>query len=277
MRVIPVIDLKGGLAVHAVRGERSRYVAVQSVLTPSAEPLAVANAFKTSLGLSECYVADLDAIGRQGDHADTIRALARAGAQVWLDAGISTDVDAIRAVSLGVARVIVGTETLASVRDLASIVAAITGGQPRRSGTSEEARALVAHAAPSALSLDLREGALLGGSPAVRTLDPVALASAAWDLGVRAFIVLELGRVGTGGGVEIGTARRLREALPAAEIVVGGGIRNGEDLRSLAGLGFDACLVATALHTGAITDQTLSALRRDGGEASGPPRRRSIP
>jgi HisA/HisF family protein len=259
MRVIPVIDLKGGLAVHAVRGERSRYVAVQSVLTTSADPLAVVNAFKTSLGLSECYVADLDAIGRQGDHADTIRALARAGAQVWLDAGISTDVDAIRAVALGVARVIVGTETLASVRDLASIVAAITGGPPRL----PEARGLTApsDAAPPVLSLDLRDGALLGGSPAVRTLDPVALASAAWDLGVRAFIVLELTRVGTGGGVEIGTARRLREALPAAEIVVGGGIRNGEDLRSLAGLGFDACLVATALHTGAITGQTLSTLR----------------
>ena len=65
MRVVGVIDLKDGMAVHAVRGERERYRAVSSVITPDGgDPLALARAFRSQLGLEELYVADLDAITR---------------------------------------------------------------------------------------------------------------------------------------------------------------------------------------------------------------------
>ncbi|MCS7095879.1 MAG: HisA/HisF-related TIM barrel protein, partial [Nitrososphaerota archaeon] len=61
MKIIPVIDVLGGLAVHAVKGERRRYRPVKSVLCSSADPLEVAEAFK-ELGFREVYLADLDAI-----------------------------------------------------------------------------------------------------------------------------------------------------------------------------------------------------------------------
>ena len=68
MRVVPVIDLKGGMAVHAVRGERERYRPVRSVITDDAgDPVALARAFASELGLDELYVADLDAIGGEGE------------------------------------------------------------------------------------------------------------------------------------------------------------------------------------------------------------------
>ena len=69
MRVVPVLDLKGGVAVHAIRGERHAYAPVQSVLSPSSEPVALARAFQERLGCDACYVADLDAIAGTGDHA----------------------------------------------------------------------------------------------------------------------------------------------------------------------------------------------------------------
>jgi len=247
IRVIPVLDLKGGVAVHAVRGERSRYEPVRSVLSPSADPLAVAQAFRSRLGLAECYVADLDAIARRGDHAAVVRALAESGLAVWVDGGVSTAAEARRVVALGAARIIVGTETLGHLDHLEPIVGVLA-----ESASGDVGRAV--------LSLDLRAGRLLGGSPAVEALDPVELASTAWRLGVRAFIVLDLSRVGTGGGVETGTAARLRQALPGAEIVIGGGVRDAGDLRALADHGFDAALVATALHGGVITAATLAAL-----------------
>jgi phosphoribosylformimino-5-aminoimidazole carboxamide ribotide isomerase len=50
-----------------------------------------------------------------------------------------------------------------------------------------------------------------------------------------------------------GAPPRLRQALPGAEIVVGGGVHGPGDLQALAGQGFDGALVATALHAGAIT------------------------
>ena len=61
LKVIPVIDILNGVAVHAIRGERSNYKPLQSSLFKSADPVDVAGVFKT-LGFRELYVADLDAI-----------------------------------------------------------------------------------------------------------------------------------------------------------------------------------------------------------------------
>jgi phosphoribosylformimino-5-aminoimidazole carboxamide ribotide isomerase len=96
VRVVGVIDLMGGTAVHAVRGERERY-------RPLGDPLALARRYK----VEELYVADLDAIAGGPVQTAVIAALAR-GARVMVDAGVRGP--ELR--HLGV-RVIVGTETLA--------------------------------------------------------------------------------------------------------------------------------------------------------------------
>lgn len=239
IRMIPVLDLRGGVAVHALRGHRETYAPVRSVLAPSADPLVLARAFLTRLGCGECYVADLDAIAGRGDQGPTIRAIAQLGLVVWLDAGVSTPSDAQRAVDHGAAHVIVGTETLRAADDLPALVAAV-------------GRVTASPAPRCVLSLDLRNRRLLGRSPAVERLDPLTLALLGWEAGIRAFIVLDLARVGSGEGVQTRVALRLRQRLPSAEIVVGGGVRDRADLRTLDGLGFDGALVATALYTGAI-------------------------
>ena len=78
------------------------------------------------------------------------------------------------------------------------------------------------------------------------------LAAAAWTAGIRTFIVLDLARVGARAGPETEPARRLRARLPDAEIVLGGGVRDRDDLRALAAAGYHAALVGTALHTGVL-------------------------
>jgi phosphoribosylformimino-5-aminoimidazole carboxamide ribotide isomerase len=234
MRIVPVLDLKAGRAVHAVRGQRHEYAPVRSVLTPSAAPLELARAFAERLGARDCYVADLDAIARTGDHGPVIRGIADLGLEVWLDAGTGTAADAERARSLGAARVIVGTETLEDPGELAAIVRAL--------GRS-----------PVVLSLDLRDGRVLGGSPEVARLGPAELAKIAWDAGIATYIVLDLARVGSGEGPQLGAAGQLRRALPAAEVLIGGGVRHDADLALLVSAGFAGALVATALHQGAIT------------------------
>ncbi len=95
---MPVIDIRGGVAVHARRGRREEYAPLQ----PTADPVAVATALCQRCGSSTLYVADLDAIERGEPNLATLGALA-AIADVWLDAGAT-------AVS-GVRRVI-GTESL---------------------------------------------------------------------------------------------------------------------------------------------------------------------
>ena len=78
MRLIPVIDLLDGQAVHAVIGKREHYRPVKSVLCDTPDPFEVATAFRDRLGLNEIYIADLDAIqgARQVNHREMIAALA---------------------------------------------------------------------------------------------------------------------------------------------------------------------------------------------------------
>jgi phosphoribosylformimino-5-aminoimidazole carboxamide ribotide isomerase len=238
MRVVPVLDLKGGVAVHAVRGERDAYAPVKSVLSASADPVELARGFRERLGSDACYVADLDAIAGTGDHGAVVQAIAALGLSVWLDAGVATADDARRVVSSGAARVIIGTETLREVRELAAIAGA--------------ARAARGTGADCILSLDHRADRLLGGSPAVAGAEATELAAAAWTAGIRAFIVLDLARVGARTGPETEPARQLRARLPDAEIVLGGGVRGKDDLRALARAGYQAALVGTVLHTGVL-------------------------
>jgi phosphoribosylformimino-5-aminoimidazole carboxamide ribotide isomerase len=53
MRVIPVIDLKSGAAVHAVRGERERYRPLRSEIVAGSDPIRAARALRRALGLDE--------------------------------------------------------------------------------------------------------------------------------------------------------------------------------------------------------------------------------
>src|SRR4051812_6344144 len=72
VRVVPVIDLKDGTAVHAVRGERERY-------RPVGDPLSLARRFRDGLGLDELYVAGLAAVAGAGGGDAAGRAPGREG------------------------------------------------------------------------------------------------------------------------------------------------------------------------------------------------------
>jgi phosphoribosylformimino-5-aminoimidazole carboxamide ribotide isomerase len=241
MRVIPVIDLKSGAAVHAVRGQRERYRPLRSGLVAGSDPLRVARAFRAERGLDELYVADLDAIAGGPPHRDALAALARE-ARVMVDAGV-TDVAAVRPLlELGAARVVIGTETLADSAALGRLRAELPD-------------------APLVLSLDLRAGRVLSPDPELARLAPPDALSRLARFGVREVIALDLARVGSGEGPDVALVRGLRARFPELELLAGGGVRDAADLCALAGAGADGALVATALHGGAIGRDELRRLR----------------
>ncbi len=88
MRVIPVLDLKGGVAVRARAGERDAY----APLAPS-RPEAVVGGFLALHPFQTIYLADLDAIERRGDNRATIEALCAAFPKLSfrVDAGATTN------------------------------------------------------------------------------------------------------------------------------------------------------------------------------------------
>jgi phosphoribosylformimino-5-aminoimidazole carboxamide ribotide isomerase len=241
MKVVPVLDIAGGKAVHARGGDRARYRPVESVLAPSADPLRLAAAFREALGLSDLYLADLDAIQGGEPRWDLYGALLREGFSLMVDAGVR---DWSRAVGLrdaGVPSVVAGLETLRGPEHIAE---------------------LVEHVGASfvVLGLDLRGGAPLGDPRVWGPPDVASIAAFAWTRNVQRFLVLDLACVGSEAGPPVQAARAVLASCPGAEVFVGGGIRDGQDLATLAGAGVQGALVATALHRGTIDRAALQAL-----------------
>jgi len=251
MRLIPVLDLRDGLVVHAVKGERERYQPVESVLADTAEPLAVARAFREKLGLQELYIADLDAIQGRGHHQALIASLAQQGKMAPLvDAGV-TDVErALELLAIGAGKVIIGTETLVSWEALVTICAAVPAQR-------------------LAFSLDMRAGQVLSRSPQLAALHPLEVLERLQQMGWQEVILLDLARVGTGVGVDRALIAEARRRYPELALLVGGGVRQASELWGLKELGVAGVLVATALHQGTITANDLRGFRLGAGrEAS---------
>jgi phosphoribosylformimino-5-aminoimidazole carboxamide ribotide isomerase len=238
MRVIPALDLMGGHVVRGVGGRRHEYRPVVSRLTPSCRPVDVAEAFRSHFGLSELYLADLDAIGGAPPDLGTYAALRQVGFRLWVDAGLRDPAMAIRLADAGIEGLVVGLET-------------VVGPEALGAACRDFGERVV-------FSLDLKGGVPLGDRAAWDHSNPWAIAVRAVAVGVRRLIVLDLERVGGGGGT--GTedlCRRLTAAYPAVEVVAGGGVRGVEDLRRLKEWGVAAALLTSALHDGRLGAQEL--------------------
>jgi phosphoribosylformimino-5-aminoimidazole carboxamide ribotide isomerase len=247
VRVIGVIDLRSGGAVHARAGARDRYAAVQNAAGRTIDPgnaQTLAEIYIDVLGVAEIYVADLDAILDQRPQDAVTGRLASLPAPLWLDAGVRTVDDARQAIELGASRVIVGLETLPSFDVLSEICATV--GRDR-----------------VAFSLDLRYGQPIfaHGTHVGRARSPEEIASVAVASGARTVIVIDLARVGTGRGLDVDLLSRIHAAAPESTLVAGGGISGWDDLVHVSKAGCSAALVATALHDGRITAAEISKAR----------------
>ncbi len=224
-----------GLVVRGVAGRRQEYRPIVSALLSSAEPLAVARAFRTHFGLNGLYVADLDAIAGQAPAGSLYRGLLDDGFRLWVDAGLGSGgahLDVLAAV--GVNYLIAGLESLSGPEELSALVGRFSS------------RRLV-------FSLDLKNGTPLAGD-GWDTQDAWAIAERAVRLGVERVLVLDLARVGINNGLSTWElCERLRAAFPRLEITTGGGIRGPEDLRRARVTGVDCVLVASALHDRKLT------------------------
>jgi phosphoribosylformimino-5-aminoimidazole carboxamide ribotide isomerase len=251
MEIIPVLDLAHGVAVHARAGERARYGPVRSVLSPDCvgDPLALIRAFRDRLGTERCYLADLDAIEGGAVQGGVLRRLAELegalGGLLLVDAGTRSPEAALELLSLGANEVVVGLETLRAFADLASVVEAV--GRHR-----------------VVFSLDLRVGRPIvysdGGRADGFAGDALRLATQAVETGVTGLVVLDLARVGTGQGVDLGLLGALRRHLPGIRLLAGGGVRSRRDLERMRDAGCDGALVASAIHDGSITFADVSGL-----------------
>lgn len=239
MKVIPVIDVLNGIAVHAVGGERGRYLPLSSVLCSSVEPVDVAKTFER-LGFGSLYLADIDAIlGKSTNFALYRQIRTKTNLEFMVDAGVFDIAKAEKLLRSGVSKVVIGTETL---RDVAFISQAVK--------ILGENRVVV--------SVDMKEGRVISLLESVKSMSPVLLVQTLEKRGVNQIILLDLGRVGTRLGVEVELVKTVLEKT-RLRVLVGGGIRDLKDLEELANLGVFGVLVATALHKGKLKVEELKS------------------
>jgi phosphoribosylformimino-5-aminoimidazole carboxamide ribotide isomerase len=250
MQIIPVLDLAGGIAVHARAGDRHRYETVRSVLAPegNGDPVALIRAFGEVLGAEECYVADLDAIQGGPVQRAVLRELATVetgfAGSLLVDAGTHRPGGGLEVLSCGASEIVVGLESLHAFGDLTDIV--------ERIGSSRVI-----------FSLDLRLGSPVlhpAMQDASGAADALSLASQAVEGGIRTLLVLDIGRVGTGCGMDLGLLDLLRRRFSGVRLLAGGGVLTRRDLDRVRDVGCDGVLVASAIHAGRIGAGDVAAL-----------------
>jgi phosphoribosylformimino-5-aminoimidazole carboxamide ribotide isomerase len=241
LRIIPVIDILNGFAVHAVRGRRKEYRPLKSDLTNSFRPIDVALAFKAS-GFPELYIADLDAIMCKGENLAIIDEIAeRTRLQLMVDAGISSLAQTEKVLQHKVSTAVIGTETLADLNFVKEAVDRFTSER-------------------IVVSLDLKGGKVLSKSRRLLSMTPLKLAFELEGMGISKLIVLDLARVGSDEGVDFDLLKGLLGVLKV-KVLVGGGVRHVDDLLALRKLGVDGTLLATSLHSGKVSVDELMQLK----------------
>ena len=223
--LLPVLDLKGGVVVHARAGPRAQYAPIRSPLVAGSAPVTLLGALLAVSGAGTAYIADLDAIAGPGPQFAVLAALRAAypGLSLWLDAGFSSLAQAAALCGElqargpgGLLLPVLGSESLAEFTDLSCA------------------------GADCVLSLDFGPEGFRGDE---RWLQRPAF----WPQRV---IVMSLAQVGVALGPDLERLRLCCTLAAEREVYAAGGVRDAQDLAALQSLGVRGALVATALHQG---------------------------
>lgn len=242
MQIIPVVDILDGQAVRGVGGRRDEYRPLRSQICTSSQPVEVVRQVRDAFGLTEWYVADLDAIVHRRPNVAIYQQLAALGVTALLDAGLHTAEELANFTLPHGFTLIAGLETMASPAELQACLA-------------------VREPADLVFSLDLKQGRSCSTSGHWPDA-PLDIARLVAHMGIRRIIVLDLADVGMETGVSTDDlCRQIRAEFPNLALIGGGGVRSPGDLTRLAELGLSGVLVASALHDGRLTAADVAAVQ----------------
>lgn len=231
MDILPAIDLRGGKVVRLAQGDYARET------TYSDDPASIAGLFLDA-GAKWIHVVDLDA-ARTGTttNADAVRAIVGAAgvaAQVELGGGARNTEAVERMLSVGVARVIVGSAAMKDWAWFESLAA-----------RDELAGRLV-------LGLDAREGKLAaqGWTEQLETsAAELAGLTRGWALG--AIVYTDIARDGMLEGVNVKATASIVAATDVP-VIASGGVSDLDDVRRCAEAGCGGVIIGRAWYEGRI-------------------------
>lgn len=224
LKLIPVIDLKNGVVVHAKQGQRENYLPIKSVLTSKTDIYSVLNGFLQLHNFDTFYIADLEAITGQGSQCSLIEQVAKNFPEITflVDAGYQ------------------------KARNFLPNYLPVLGSE---CFTDDNFCEILEFKKRFILSLDFgANGEKLGSQKFFSE-------TKFWSENV---IVMTLNRVGSSHGAAIDLLLQFKRDYPQVNFMAAGGVRNSDDLVQLERIGIEQVLVASALHSGVITTETFA-------------------
>ena len=218
--IIPVLDLKNGIAVSGKSGKRESYKPLETVFHKSASPEGIGKSLSDA-GAVRIYIADLDSIENKKSNFEVIQKVNK-NISVMLDCGARNVFDVKKALEVA-DKVIIATETLKDIDDLNDIF------------DNFDKNRLV-------ISIDIKDNEIFSKS---LNIDIKEFIRKIKELNPSEVILLDISQVGTERGVNYELIRKFLE-LP---LIIGGGITSS-DIKRLEKLGINKFLVGSALHNG---------------------------
>ncbi|MGB9978299.1 HisA/HisF family protein [Methanobacterium sp.] len=221
--IIPVLDIKNGMAVSGKSGKRETYKPLKTVFHKSASPEEIAKSLQNA-GAVRIYIADLDSIENRESNFDIIKKVNKY-IPVMLDSGAKNIYDVKKALEVA-DKAIIATETLENIDDLNNIFDKI-----------DKNRLII--------SIDIKDGEIFSK---YLNIDANNFINKIEELNSQEVILLDISQVGT----EKGINEKLIKKFLRLPLIIGGGITSS-DIKKLEKLGINKFLVGSALHNGKLS------------------------
>ena len=237
-KIIPVIDILNSKAVHAKKGERTKYKPLKSYLFHSSNPVEIISILNSNYNFDLFYIADLDSIMKKAPNFQILKKILKnPNINVMLDPGIIDAEDIFQFLKLKIKNLILGLETIKNFKILIESLPLLNQNN-------------------TIISIDMYNGQIISNAKDIKSQNPIKFTKKLESLGVKNIILLDLFRVGQKMG---GIPELYLDILHDfnGNIFVGGGIKNYTDIINIKEQNFSGVLLATALYDGTIDIEKL--------------------
>jgi phosphoribosylformimino-5-aminoimidazole carboxamide ribotide isomerase len=217
-QIIPVIDLMHGQVVHAKHGLRERYQPIKSQLCDSSDALNVVTALLKLYPFRTIYIADIDAILGSGSNDSLIDKINLKFPNLNIWLDAGSHHTSIKSTA------VLGTECISDLQRY------------------------LENKNPHVLSLDFNTNGAMG-------ISELHDSAQYWPTEV---ICMTLNAVGGAQGIDAARLEQIIALNKSSKLYAAGGVRNIEDLQTLASMSLAGALIASALHNGKITQTDIA-------------------
>lgn len=240
-KIFLVIDILKSNAVHAIKGDRKNYKPLKSPFFDTNDPIEIIREIKKRYDLKHFYIADLDAILTHQPNFQMIKKIFELKKlKIILDPGIRGVNDLELFSKYKIDCLILGLETIQNIKVIKKALK-------------------IFNKKNIIISLDMYKENILTNIKKLKKLNPLDVVEKLEKLGIKNIILLDLFKVGQKIGGIPPLYIKIKKNF-SGNLLVGGGIKNFNDVLSYYDNNFSGVLIGTAIYDGTIKFNDLKTL-----------------